>query len=130
MSGNFVFTKLNVHAIDTLERFYCTLFGMEVITRVNLGEGEGAMDERILTKPGTRGPQLILFAQPGRPLPPPGESVLGLMVEDVERTLAEPQALGARVLHPLMEVPEHGLKLVYITDPEGHVVELLQSLPA
>ncbi|MDD3799907.1 MAG: VOC family protein, partial [Novosphingobium sp.] len=128
MSKNFVFTKLNVGDVDRLEKFYCALFGMEVTARVQQGEGEAEMDERILAKPGTRGPQLILIAYPNRPLPAPGETVLGLMVDNLDKSVAQAQELGASVLVPITEVPEHGLRLAFVADPEGHVTELLQPL--
>lgn len=127
MSKNFVFTKVNVGDIDRLETFYTALFGMEVTARIAQGEGEAQMDERILTKPGTRGPQLILIAHPNRPLPAPGETVLGLMVDDLDAAFAQALEMGASVVHPITEVPEHKLRLAFVADPEGHVVELLQA---
>ena len=128
MSQSFVFTKINVGDIDTLEHFYTTLFGMEVFARIAQGDGEAAMDERVLTRPGTRGPQLILVCHPNRPLPAPGESVLGLMVDDLDASFALAREMGASVVHPITEIPEHKLRLAFVADPEGHVVEILQTV--
>ena len=124
----FAFTKLIVGDIEQAERFYCSTLGFTRTATIEAGEGEGQLREFILSLGDQRGPQLILIQYLNRPTPAPGESVLGFMVDDVPTSVDTMIAAGAKVVVPVTEVPEHGLKLAYVSDPQGHLIEILQPL--
>jgi predicted enzyme related to lactoylglutathione lyase len=127
---SFCFTKIEVKDIGAAETFYSEALGLEVTARVDAGEGEHMMHEVIMTLPGTRppAPNLILISFPNRSCPAPGEATTGFMVENVDAALERATAAGATIDVPAMDVPEHGLRLAFILDPQGHRVELLQAL--
>ena len=57
-----------------------------------------------------------------------GEAIVGFTVEVIEDTIAAAQDAGGRVVTPAQTLPDHGMKVSYIADPEGHTIELLQLL--
>ena len=125
MITGFAFTKLHVQDVAKLERFYCGCLGFEVAARLDLDEHSGNVEELVLIIPG--GPtRLNLAHYRGRPASPTGEAVIGLTVTDLDATVAAMVAAGGTVTVAPMDMPEHKLRLAFVTDPEGHWIELLQ----
>ena len=125
----FSFTKIQVKDIGIAETFYSDGLGLEVVGRVNFGEGEQMMVEVIMALPGARppSPNLILISYPHAACPIPGEATTGFMVENLEAALDKATAAGATIDVPITEIAEHRLHLAYIFDPQGHRIELLQT---
>ena len=88
------------------------------------------MFERIMAVPGAaRGTaNFILISFPNLPSPTPGEATVGFMVESLEETIELAVNAGARVDVPQSDLPQFGLRLAFLLDPQGHRVELLQTL--
>jgi Predicted enzyme related to lactoylglutathione lyase len=124
----FSLAKIQVADIEIAERFYVEGLGLEVSARVTQGEGERLMFERIMAVPGApRGtPNFILISYPNLPCPVPGEATTGFMVEDLEASIDRALDAGATLDVPATDLPEHGLRLAFLLDPQGHRVELLQ----
>jgi lactoylglutathione lyase len=122
------FAKIVVGDLPALERFYEAVFGTRVTARIVAGEGENALEEVILAMGDGGGSSLILIRYPARPAPAPGELVVGLTVADVAASVEAAVAAGGAVVVPPVDVPEHGLRLAFVTDPEGHTLELVQPL--
>lgn len=123
--------KLIVRDAEALERFYATALGLRRVHRLDQGEGADAFIEIIMAPAGSSaGPQLILMQYVNRPVPATGEVVAVLMTDDVEAAVAAVEDAGGTVTIPIMAVPEYRLRLAYVADPEGHAVELLQTVPA
>jgi catechol 2,3-dioxygenase-like lactoylglutathione lyase family enzyme len=57
-----------------------------------------------------------------------GLTHLSLRVDDLDRTLAEMEAAGVRVLRQTrIEVPQARSKAAFVTDPDGTLIELVQQ---
>lgn len=128
---SFAGTKLLVRDAEALERFYADALGFKRVHRLDEGEGDHAFIEIIMAlgdQPGVT--QLTLMQYLNRPAPMAGEAVIVLTTSDVDASVAAVQAAGGAVTVPVMAVPEYQLRLAYITDPEGHTVELLQFAAA
>lgn len=128
----FSLTKIEVRDIEAEERFYTHGLGLEVTARLEFGEGDRLMHELILTVAGSRppAPSFILVSYPNKACPAPGEATIGFMVDDVDAALAKATGAGATVDVAPVDVPDHGLRLCFLLDPEGHRIELLQPLKA
>jgi len=125
----FAFTKLVVGDLAGLEKFYCTALGMKVTARIDVNEGSWNLEETILSvADNDDGPHLNLIHYREKPVPPMGETVIGLKVSDLDAVIADVVAAGGVVAVPPVRIPDHNLRLAYISDPEGHLVELLQYL--
>ena len=80
--------------------------------------------------------ELLHFVRP--PAPPPrrrpmhehGLTHLSFRVADLDATLAALRAAGERVLdETLIRVPTSGVAACFVTDPDGQLIELVQSRP-
>jgi len=125
---SFFFTKIMVGDVDAAERFYTRALGLEVMNRVKRG-GDKPVEETILIVPGhDAGSRFIVERSFDRDPPPTGETVLGFFVADVEESARAAIAAGGRIIHPVQDNPEHQIRLAFVADPEGHVIELLGPL--
>ncbi len=87
-----------------------------------------------LERDGTR-IELLHYAAPGavgdgaaRAMNARGLTHLSLRVDSVRDSLATLRAGGARVLdETLIDLPEFGAAAVFVTDPDGTLIELVQS---
>jgi catechol 2,3-dioxygenase-like lactoylglutathione lyase family enzyme len=128
----FCLAKIHVRDIDAAERFYQEGLGLRTAARVTNGEGEHAMVELIMNVPGANpsDANFILIAFPNAPCPPPGEATVGFIVTDLDAALERAFAAGATLAVAAADMPQYGLRLAFILDPQGHRVELLQRLDA
>ena len=127
----FCMTKLVVNDIDATARFYCQVFGMQELHRVTSDEHEYAQDETILSLTGKSDTHRLAIVSYRRlPIPPAGAAWTGFVVSDIEATLRAIEQCGGKIevaVHPNLE---HGVLAAIATDPEGHVIEVIQMLAA
>lgn len=127
-AARFHFTKILVNDPDALLGFYSAVFGMKEKYRVAQGEGEGELREIIVTNAAGGDPTLVLLHYVNRPVPTPGETVIGYTVADLDATVRAAETAGGTVETPPKEMPEHGIVVAFVLDPEGHRLELFQRL--
>ena len=65
----------------------------------------------------------------GRPAPRDQECILGFLTEDLDALVARIAANGGTLVGPIKSMPEHGIRVVFATDPEGHLSENVQMVP-
>jgi lactoylglutathione lyase len=124
---------LNVADLDAAEQWYAEAFGYErdFVARLDAFE----LDIVMLIHP-TRGDRLELLHRPGsRPglrAETPPEAVLtqgfghvAFDVAGVDETFDRLVALGARSVMEPRPSPEPGVRMAFVADPEGNLVELL-----
>jgi len=122
--------------------FYCDLLGFRPLSEVNVADALSAkllrlpeVDQRtvFVERDGVR---LALFAfnRPAakgagrvRDMNETGMVALMLRVDDLDGTVAKLRAAGVRVLDETrIEHPAYGSKLLFVTDPDGMLVELIE----
>jgi lactoylglutathione lyase len=126
--ARFHFTKILVTDPDAQFAFYSSVLGMAEKYRVRHGEGDDALDEIIMTSAAGGDPTLVLLHYLNRPKPAPGEAVLGFSVPDLDATVRLAEAAGGTVAQPPRAMPEFGIRVAFVLDPEGHRLELIQPL--
>ncbi len=128
MSSQFSFTKIIVADVDRLYGFYHDVFGLAQINRVRQGEGQAELDEIIMGPAGAgySVPSLVIQRYPNRPVPARGEATLGFIVADIDRTIQTAVAAGAVIDRPVRTAAEHGIRVAFIKDPDGHLIEIVQ----
>ncbi|MCP1471671.1 catechol 2,3-dioxygenase-like lactoylglutathione lyase family enzyme [Sphingobium sp. OAS761] len=124
---SFAFTKIIVADVKAMERFYCDTLGLTVAARIDINERGWDLEEVVLSV-GGGATQLNLLQYRDRPAPPLGEAVVGLNVDDMDATIAAARAGGGALVTEPVEIPDHGIKICYVADPEGHLLELLQVI--
>jgi predicted enzyme related to lactoylglutathione lyase len=127
---SFIFTKMIVADLERETAFFEQVIGLKTVMRMVVGEGDAAADEVILSADGKPGgvPSLALLCYRRRPAPAPGELVLGFMVDDADAVAAAAERGGGRILMAPRDVPDHGLRVGFVADPEGHEIEIVQPL--
>lgn len=128
MSTDFTFTKLLVSDLEAQFAFYSAVFGRAEKYRVHTGEGEEELDEIITTSVDGSGPSLVLLHYLNKPAPRPGSTYVGFRTDDVESIVRAVEAAGGTVTRPPKEMPEFGIKVAFVADPEGHELEVFQPL--
>jgi lactoylglutathione lyase len=131
--------------VSDMERalaFYCDLLGFRPLSELNVADALSAkllrlpeVDQRtvFVERDGVR---LALFAlrNPApvnagrvRAMNETGMVALMLRVDDLDATLDKMRAAGVRVLDETrIQHPAYGSKLVFVTDPDGMLVELIE----
>ena len=128
---------LGVSDLGRSLRFYRDLLGFRPVHELEV-EGEPADTLLRLNDVKLRAAYLERdhFARP--PAPPPrrrpmhehGLTHLSFRVADLDAALAALRAAGERVLdETLIRVPTSGVAACFVTDPDGQLIELVQSRP-
>jgi len=127
--SHFGFCKLIVDDLDASAAFYETVFGIVPFNRVTKDVSAttgGPIDEITYRPTADGGPSLTLLKLVDKPAPPHGETVLGFMTSDIVALLDRATAAGGRIATPIQEQREHRVKVAFIRDIEGHLVEVVE----
>jgi catechol 2,3-dioxygenase-like lactoylglutathione lyase family enzyme len=121
----------SVADIEAVTRFYVDVLDFEVVKDAPLGE---AMHFRWL-KNGNQGIELVQMADskpgPERGVPPAhlmvrGPGQLMLQVANLEATKAALLAKGVTPAVDITAIAPLGIKVMFVTDPEGNPIEIVQ----
>jgi catechol 2,3-dioxygenase-like lactoylglutathione lyase family enzyme len=120
--GAFVATGMAVSDLEKATAFYVDVLGLRKLQEVDLDH----MTEHLLGsgKPGA--PTLVLMQYKGRPKPPSDTeaSKFVFYVRDAAATVQAAVDAGGRITR---EPAPYGDNLVgFVTDPDGHLLELIQ----
>jgi predicted enzyme related to lactoylglutathione lyase len=130
-SASFGFTKLIVHDLEKMAAFYRDVYGLYAVNRVR-GESIGGeeIDEIMMSAdPHATWSSLVLLKYLGRGPSPNGEVILGFTTDDLPALLERVRAAGGGITAPIKAMPELKIRVAFATDPEGHLVELVQLAP-
>jgi predicted enzyme related to lactoylglutathione lyase len=126
--------KLVVQDLETTERFYRAI-GFKVVGRNVGGEGDVAQAQCWLSETGDRNTFVLILSrfieQPPAPRPAyPGEVWLVFTVSDVDATVRSVKAEGGNILRAGQDRPEHSVRAAVVSDPEGHIIEVVGPMGA
>jgi predicted enzyme related to lactoylglutathione lyase len=125
----FVFTKLVVDDLEAMADYYCAVFGLHRGTRDKFEHGVGGepIDEIALTaKPGDEYGALTLLKFINRLAVKEDEAILGFTTTDLSALQARVKRAGGTLLSQVKELPDHGIRVAFARDPEGHLNELVE----
>jgi lactoylglutathione lyase len=122
-------TKLVVRDVVAAERFYLTV-GLKLVNRNLGGEQEVRQQQSWLSASGDASTHLLILSQflelPPPPAPIyPGEVWLAFNVADVEAIVQAAVGAGGNVVRAGQDRPEHGVCAAVVSDPEGHLIEIV-----
>jgi len=125
---DFMFTKLQVKDLDRAISFYSSAIGLVEMNRVE-AEITGRKVSEVVFMPTYPGGPLFVLAQfHDSQAPASNELILGFATKDMDGAIARAEAAGGRVLEPAHDVAGMpGMRVAFIADPEGHLVQLSQA---
>lgn len=127
--SHFGFMKLVVEDLEKAAVFYRKVFGLadgRRVTHDHSATTGGPIDEINFRPTAEGGASLTLIRFVDRPAPPLGETVLGFITTDLAALIERAQSAGGRLARPVRDMPEYNLKVGFVTDPEGHLIEVVQ----
>jgi catechol 2,3-dioxygenase-like lactoylglutathione lyase family enzyme len=127
---NHFMSAYSVADIEAVTAFYVDKLDFEVVKDVPLEDGRHFR----WLKNGTQGIELVYLPDatagpdraPPRHLAVRGPGQLMLQVADVAATKAALLAKGVTPVVDITDVPVLGLKLMFVVDPEGNAIEIVQ----
>ena len=132
--ASFGFTKLIVDDEEAMAEYYHQVYGLNKLQRVSSngsGSAMGAFREVIMGPGETMSSEsLVMFKFVDRPAPRDQEVILGFITQDLDALAGRVTANGGKLMSEIKSTPEHGVRVVFSTDPEGRLsenVELLSS---
>ncbi|MDZ7784727.1 MAG: VOC family protein [Halioglobus sp.] len=125
---NFSFSKLVVDDLETSARFYEQVCQLVERARHN-GKINGEHMTEITYQPTREsGPSLTLVKFDDQHGHVCGESILGFITDDLDAFLERAQSAGGKVTDPTREVPAYNVRVAFVEDNEGHLMEVIQVL--
>lgn len=126
--ANFSFTKLIVEDLDATAEFYKSVCGLVEQMRFDATiKGRPISEITFLpTYPG--GGSLTLLKFTDAPNPIDGELILGFTTDDLDAFVARVEKAGGRVTDPIRTMAEMNLRVAFVEDIEGHLIEVVQLL--
>jgi predicted enzyme related to lactoylglutathione lyase len=126
----FAFSKTFVRDLDKMAAFYEEVLGLVPFNRHQDAMFGRAIDEITYQASYPGGPALTLISYLDGNAPAAGEAVQGFVTQDLDAACARALAAGGTVPDPIREVPEFGLRVAFVIDPEGRINEVIQMLNA
>lgn len=129
--ARFSFTKLIVDDEEAMAEYYHQVYGLNKLQRVeNPQSGAGGPIREVIMGPGDTmsSESLILFKFLDRPAPRDQEVILGFVTEDLDALAERVLAQGGKHVSPIESMPQHGVRVLFTTDPEGRLSENVELL--
>lgn len=129
--ASFTFTKLIVDDEEAMAEYYHQVYGLNKQHRVAGAESAaGGPFREIIMGPGETmsTESLTLFKFTDRPAPRDQETILGFTTEDLDALAARVLEHGGKHVDKIWTMTEHGVRVLFSTDPEGRLSENVELL--
>jgi len=124
-----MFSKLICRDEEAMTAYYTAVYGLGIVQRV-AGTSNGEPFREVILAPdgdwakGT----LVMFNFTERDAPRDQQVILGFTVDDLDVVVQRITANGGKLVGTVREEIEHGVRVVFATDPEGALSENVQLL--
>lgn len=128
-----LFTKLIVSDEEAMSRYYQEVYGLKPVQRVDgdsVGTGEAFREVIMSTTGEMTGQTLVMFKFVERDAPRDQQAILGFITSDIEALSKRIVEQGGKLIGPLRDETEHGVRVQFSEDPEGALAENVQLLMA
>lgn len=127
----FGFTKLIVQDEEAMAAYYGAVYGLNSLHRVESGDPAvmGRLREVIMGPGESMGAEsLTMINFLDRPAPRDREVILGFITTDLDALAERVLAHGGRHVGLVREMPEHGVRVLFTSDPEGRLSENVEMM--
>ena len=132
MSGrpdHFGFTKLLVADLDKSAAFYSEVFGLTETARIESDIGGRALEEILFGATSEGGATFVLLKFHDATAPSANEVILGFVTPDLAALTERAIAAGGTVAQEAVDHPDLRVKVGFVADIEGHLIEVVQQMP-
>ncbi len=126
--SDFGFTKLVVAELAKSADFYKRVCGLTEQFRYSSTIAGRKIDEILFNATYPGGPTFVLLSFPDSPEAVTGESILGFTTPDLEAFLGRVAEAGGTVAEGIRVMEDMKLKVAFVRDVEGHLLEIVQML--
>ena len=126
----FGFTKLVVADLDASASFYTSAFGLQEQQRVHAEIAGRPIDEIIFSGGDPAASTFVLLRFADQATPSQAEVILGFITDGIDVLFRQVVAAGGAVVQAVETQPQHGVRVGFVTDPEGHLIEVVEVLTA
>jgi len=126
-----MFSKLIVSDEEALAAYYGAVYGLNVLARVDGDSaGTGERFREVIMGPGTDMSEgtIVMFNFIDREKPRDQQLIAGFMVDDLDALVERITANGGKLVGPVRDQPDHGVRVVFSEDPEGILAENVQLI--
>ena len=125
---HFSFTKLVVADLEASAAFYTDVFGLQEQYRVKDDIGGRDIEEILFEPTAPGGAMFVLLHFVDTPEPVAGSVLAGFVTDEIDDVFTRAAAAGATVVDPPHDAPEHGVRVGFLADTDGHLLEVCQML--
>jgi len=122
------FTKLVVADLEKSAAFYRAVCGVTETGRFEAAIAGRKISEVLFAPTASGGATLVLLAFDDEPKPASGEVILGAITPDIDAFFARALAAGGSVVEAAHEMAELKIRVGFVADVEGHLIEVVQPL--
>jgi predicted enzyme related to lactoylglutathione lyase len=126
--AHFSCTKLVVADLEKACTFYKSVFGLTEQNRVNAAIEGRPISEIMFNPTAPGGATFVLLAYTDTSTPSLSESITLFITPDLAGLLKKALAAGGQVVDEMRDMPEHGVKVAFVRDVEGHLIEVVELL--
>jgi lactoylglutathione lyase len=126
--AHFSFTKLIVEDLEGTAEFYKSVCGLVEQMRFDATIHGRPISEITLLPTYPGGGSLTLLKFTDVPKRIDGELILGFTTADLDAFVARVEKAGGRVTDPIRTMAEMNLRVAFVEDIEGHLLEAVQLL--
>ncbi len=127
-TAHFSCTKLIVADLEKSCAFYKSVFGLVEHNRVNAAIEGRPISEIMFHPTAPGGATFVLLAYPDTATPSVSEAITLFITADLPKLLEKARSAGGKVVDEMRDMPEHGVKVAFIRDVEGHLIEVVELL--
>jgi predicted enzyme related to lactoylglutathione lyase len=125
---HFSFSKLLVNDLEKTATFYKSVCGLTELARVDAEIAGRGIKEIMFNATGVGAATFVLlkFVDTNRIYT--DEVITGFVTDNLEAFVARAQQAGGKLVQSIKSMPEHGVKVAFVADVEGHLLEVVQML--
>jgi len=128
--NHFGFTKLLVDDLEKTADFYKAVCNLTETARVEDAIGGRKISEILFAPTAENAGTFVLLKFLDAPKPTNDEVILGFITDDVDAFVSRAIANGGSLVQQPVAQPQHGVKVGFVTDCEGHLIEVVELLKA
>lgn len=126
MTIHFSFTKLVVGDLERCAVFYASAFGLTEQYRVHSEIAGRPIDEILYEATAPGGGTLVLLRFTDTTEAASAGVITGFVTDAIDALFARAVAAGATVAQAVADAPEHGVRVGFLADPEGRLIEVVE----